>query len=244
MLTEYGETLKRLSVSFGTITADAYPTASYKGNITHLDLIRTNITDSALSWMVESGVLSSPTIVALYLSFKPDDRLIHILPYIKAPNLTKLDITGWVFLCPESICKLFQLLDRSPSITALKIGLKFGCDASFFIAPLESMPALRKLSTTDMCTYSESVFRWALSDRNKSVESLTLVEFPVTSSLTPNEFFLHPCVAYVRCTAEPAIKYKAMHAAKKYTVHFAYMVRNNKALARLPTELVLMIFTF
>jgi hypothetical protein len=36
MLTEYGETLKRLSVSFGTITADAYPTASYKGNITHL----------------------------------------------------------------------------------------------------------------------------------------------------------------------------------------------------------------
>ena len=38
------------------------------------------------------------------------------------------------------------------------------------------MPALRKLSVGSICAYSESFFKWALSDRNTSVELLAMCD--------------------------------------------------------------------
>lgn len=246
ILTEYGKTLECLNTSFATITADAYPTTSYKGKIKRFGIMCSKLSDSALTWMVESGFLSSPTIVEMHVHFLPDDRAIGMFPHIKLPNLTILHIWGLSSETEEEALgrHIFQLLDHSPSITTLNICCNFTCDVSVFTDHLGSMPALRKLSVGSICAYSESFFKWALSDRNTSVELLAMCECPSMISLSPNEFFLHPCVAYVRCVTEPMGRYEAMHAAKRYTVHFAYMVRNNEALARLPTELVRMIFTF
>jgi hypothetical protein len=242
VLIECGKTMERLGLTFGVITAEAYPNAPYKGNVTQFDLIYTDITDSALTWMVKSGFLSSPTLIALDLLFKHDYRMIGMIPHIKFPNLTELHIGGVSHETEDAFIgqDILQLLDRSSSITKLHISCDFTFDAAVFVEHIGSMPALRSLAIERTCTYSEEVFRWALSDRNTSVEFLAF-EFPAMDSISPNDFFLHPCLAFIDCVTEHINMYSA-NAAKTRTVHFAHMVRNNKAMMRLPTELVRMVF--
>jgi hypothetical protein len=244
MLTEYGETLEQLGMSCETITADEYPTTPYKGNVTHLDLICPNFSKSALTWMEESGFLSSPTIIELRMQVFPSDQMIDIFPRIDMPNLTKLHIGGMSHKSEDELIgqHILQLLARSLSVTTLSISYDFECDASVFLDHIGSMPALRTLSITYTNISSDDICRWASSNKNTTVESLTVLDCPTMDSLSPNEFFLHPCLSSVQYETILVNKFKTMHTAKHRAVHYAYTVGNNKAMIRLPTELVRMVF--
>jgi hypothetical protein len=240
MFTTYGEGLDSLNLTGVSITArDCLP---YRGKIKWIKLTDVRISDSGRKWFAESGVFESPALKDLCLNLDDADTATFVVSHIKLPNLIYLEIRGQAFDNEESVRELVSLFNRTPSMIRVSFYGIFNINAASIVNNLRTLPALLEVNISLCNEFANLILQWALSDENVSVGRVLLRPCTGLEDVSPNEFFLHPCLAFIDCITEHIDMYNAMHAAKPRTVHFAHMVRNNKAMMRLPTELVRMVF--
>lgn len=218
----------------------------YRGMVDYFAIESSNIRDSGRKWFAESGFLESPSLTGLNLDFEDADTATFMISNIKLPNLSRLDINGTTLDTSEIV----SLLNRSPLLSQLSLDCIFNTDVSSIVASIKKMPLLKQVRICKSVELASRVLKWALSDENTSVRTMMMRQCRELEELSPTDYFLHPCVTYIIQFSENLAmfnvalmkKFDSMYEAKKRTVHFAYMVRNNEALARLPVELVMEVF--
>lgn len=248
--TKSGDTFKSLKFTCVSLTArDGIP---YKGKIQSLRLEDVAISESGRRWMVDSGFLASPHLSRIELIDLGSEIATFMFSNIRLPNLHTLVVTHVEFNNDESARALVSLFERSPSICNLVFENSFSKHAEFIVSHFKTMPALTYISVADSddvrdFTLSYHVVKWMLSNENTSVHTVVARLCPAMREISPTKFFLHPCfrilVQDLRSSDVSIIRtLDAMYEAKKRTVHFMHIVRNNEALARLHVELARMVF--
>jgi hypothetical protein len=239
---KYNDTMKSLHVAVCNIVAsECLP---YRGGLKQLNLADVTISDSGRKWFAESGVFESPALTDLRLDFDDVDTATFVVSRVKLPYLSYLQISGQGFDSEASVRELVLLFNRTPSMIRISFYGIFKPNPAFIVGNLRTLPALLQVNITLCDEFANLVWQWALSDENVSVWRIVVRQYTELKDVSPNDFFLHPCVMQIEHWGSPALEHKlnSMQTAKRCVVHFGAFVRNNKAMERLPDELTMEVF--
>lgn len=239
VMAEHGRTVRRVYVSNGCMTADAYPTVPEGVSLNAILLEDGVISESGMRWLTESGMLASPELDTLCLCFAVPCDPLRVLPSIRAENLCDLRLDGVFFGDERRTGELFSMIARLPNLVALEFSGEPHGDPSEFAIRLP--PSLEGIRIKGCKALSNAVVKWVL-DRGMKVQHLDCDRCSAAENMTDREYFRHPRLQQIVFKGIALKKTTRWEATKGKLSWLMVAFCRSPAMRRIPQSILMLVY--